>query len=92
MCSLNVDIPSSMTVRWILDSSFFMITPLNEVTQTGNTATLLIVNPQPSDAGDYECFFMGLDERRVIVLGNWLVILLIQYSYYCLWIAIKSAC
>ena len=68
MCSLNVDIPSSVTVRWILDSSFFIIPP-NEVTQTGNTATLLIVNPQPSDAGDYECFFMGLDERRVIVLG-----------------------
>ena len=69
MCSLNVDIPSSVTVIWILDSSFFMIAPPNEVTQTGNTVTLLIENPQPSDAGDYECFFVGLNKRRIIALG-----------------------
>ena len=68
-CSLNINIPSSVTVRWFLDSSDFMITPPNEVIQSGNTVILLIVNPRPSDAGDYECSFMGLNVQRIIVLG-----------------------
>ena len=66
MCSLNIDIPSSVTVRWYLDN---IITPPHEVITTGNTTTLLIQNPQPSDAGGYQCLFMGLNEQRVIVLG-----------------------
>ena len=69
MCSLNVTIPSSVTVIWSYNNSPFLITPPNEVTQSGNTATLLIVNPQPSDAGDYWCTFSGLNLRRIISLG-----------------------
>ena len=69
MCSLNIDIPSSVTVMWFLDSLSFIITPPNEVITAGNTTTLLIENPQPSDAGDYQCIFMKLNEGRVIVLG-----------------------
>ena len=70
-CSLNVNIPSSVTVTWFLNTLPFLITP-NKVIQSGNTTTLLIENPQPSDAGVYECSFMGLNDvllRRVIVLG-----------------------
>ena len=33
------------------------IAPSNEVTQTGSTTTLVIRNPQPSDAGVYQCVF-----------------------------------
>ena len=54
MCSLNVTIPSSMTVTWSHNGT---ITPPNEVLTTGNTTTLVIKNPQPSDAGIYQCVF-----------------------------------
>ena len=67
MCSLNIDIPSSVTVRWFLDN-VNIFTP-HEVITAGNTTTLLIENPQLSDAGDYQCLFMGLNVQRIIVLG-----------------------
>ena len=66
MCSLNIDIPSSVTVRWYLNN---IITPPHKVRTTGNTTTLLIENPQLSDAGDYTCVFMKLNMQRVIELG-----------------------
>ena len=71
MCSLNVIIPSSVTVIWSYNSNPFLIASPNEVTQTGNTTTttLLIVNTQPSYAGDYSCAFSGLNLRRFISLG-----------------------
>ena len=54
ICSLNVTIPSSMIIIWLHNGTLI---PPNEVTQTGNTTTLLIENPQPSDAGVYQCVF-----------------------------------
>ena len=71
MCSLNIDIPSSIMVIWLLNNNF-VVEPPNEVTQTGNTATLLIGDPQPSDVGDYACSFMfnELLLRRFIRLGE----------------------
>ena len=51
-CSLNVTIPSSVVVIWKHNTI-----PADEVTQAGNTTTLLIENPQPSDAGVYQCVF-----------------------------------
>ena len=53
MCSLNIDITSNMTVTWSHNGSVVMTAP----TQTGNTTTLQIENPQPSDAGVYQCVF-----------------------------------
>ena len=71
MCSLNVDIPSSIMVIWTRNDISVSTTPPNEVTETGNTATLLIGNPKPSDAGDYLCSFTfnGLLLQRIIHLG-----------------------
>ena len=69
MCSLNVIIPSSVTVIWTFNSNPFLITPPNEVLTAGNTTTLVIRNPQPSDAGVYSCLFSGLNLRRIISLG-----------------------
>ena len=71
MCSLNIDIPSSVMVLWEYNGALVSITPRNEITQTGNTATLLIGDPQPSDAGVYTCSFMfnELPLRRLINLG-----------------------
>ena len=46
-----------MTVTWLHNGTIVMTTPPNEVAQTDNTTTLLIGNPQPSDAGDYQCVF-----------------------------------
>ena len=57
MCSLNTDIPSSVTVTWLHNGNLVMTTPPNEVSTAGNTTTLVIVNPQPSDAGVYQCVF-----------------------------------
>ena len=57
MCSLNIDIPSSVTVTWLDGSNEFMLGPDDTITQDGNTATLIIGNPQQSDANVYECSF-----------------------------------
>ena len=66
-CSLNVTIPSSMAVTWLHNGT---IMPPNEVLTAGNTTTLLIRNPQPSDAGVYQCVFNdsinGWMLRRII--------------------------
>ena len=69
MCSLNVTIPSSVTVIWSYNNGPFLITPPNEVLTAGNTTTLVIRNPQPSDAGIYDCGFSGLNLQRIISLG-----------------------
>ena len=69
MCSLNVIIPSSETIIWSYNSGPLLIAPHNEIITNGNTTTLLIVNPQPSDAGVYQCIFSGLNLQRIISLG-----------------------
>ena len=56
MCSLNVIIPCSMTVTWSHNGTDIMAPP-NEVVTAGNTTTLVITNPQPSNAGVYQCVF-----------------------------------
>ena len=45
-----------MTVTWSHNGTDIM-TPPNEISTTGNTTTLVIRNPQPSDAGVYQCVF-----------------------------------
>ena len=55
-CSLNVTIPSSVTVIWIHNIDHPV--PDSELTQTGNTTTLLIEKLQQSDAGVYQCSFI----------------------------------
>ena len=56
ICSLNVNIPGSVTIIWTHNSIPILS---NEATQTtaGNTTTLQIENLQPSDAGVYQCVF-----------------------------------
>ena len=58
-CSLNITIPSSMFVLWRHNDSLVNIRPPNNATQTVKTATLLIGNLQPSDAGVYQCVFVN---------------------------------
>ena len=69
MCSLNIDIQHSVTVRWTHNSNLVMTTPPNGVITAGNTTTLVIGNPQPSDAGTYQCVFNELGLQRFINLG-----------------------
>ena len=57
-CSLNITIPFTVTVTWSHNTD--LITDLSQITQTGNTTTLLIENLQPSDAGVYQCTFNDL--------------------------------
>ena len=54
-CSLNTTIPSTVIVFWIHNNTNFVGS--SQTTTVGSTTTLLIRNPQPSDAGDYECVF-----------------------------------
>ena len=56
ICSLNIDISSSVEVTWLHNGSTIM-TPPNELTQTDNTTTLLKRDLQLSDAGVYQCVF-----------------------------------
>ena len=56
MCSLNVTIPSSMTVTWLHNGTIIM-TPPDEVLTAGSTTTLVIRNPLSSDVGVYQCVF-----------------------------------
>ena len=68
MCSLNIDISSNVTVTWLHNGSVVMTT----FTQTGNTTTLQIENPQPSDAGVYQCvfnntYYQWIEDRSVIL-------------------------
>ena len=70
MCSLNIIIPPSVTVTWSYNQiPFLTIEPPNEVITAGNTTTLVIGDPQPSDAGRYDCAFSGLGLTRIIILG-----------------------
>ena len=79
-CSLNVTIPSTVTVTWLHNGSVVITTPPNEVTTTGSTTTLEIRNPQPSDAGVYQCVFndtAGYVLRRsttLLIVGKLLII------------------
>ena len=69
-CSLNVTIPSSVTVTWTHNNNAVRTTLHNKIMQTGNTTTLLINNPQSSDVGDYQCVFGGLNLQRIIILSE----------------------
>ena len=71
-CSLNIEIPSGVTVTWFFRGFPIIVEPPNEVITVDNSTTLVIHNPQPSDVGDYQCLFMGLDLQRrpVIALGK----------------------
>ena len=73
-CSLNIDIPSGVTVSWLFRGFPIIIEPPYEVITVDNSTTLVIHNPQQSDhTGAYQCLFNGVDlERRpVITLGKY---------------------
>ena len=74
-CSLNVTIPSNITVIWTNNSG--PVDP-NNVMQTDTTTTLLIRNPQPSDAGHYSCTFNKLNLLRFIILSKPLIIIVLH--------------
>ena len=63
MCSLNIDIPSSVTVIWLHNNNTVMTTSSNNITKTGNTTTLTIENPQSSNAGVYQCVFNDIVDQ-----------------------------
>ena len=72
--SLNVTISHNMMITWLYNGSDIAQSPRYNIVQAGNTATLLIEDPQPSDAGVYQCVaddtVNGWILRRVIILGN----------------------
>jgi len=71
-CSLNVIIPSTLKVTWLYNDRISHF----QVVKTGSTATLLIENLQPSDAGVYQCVFTDPKGRwvlrRYIILSEYI--------------------
>ena len=79
-CSLNITIPSSMLILWRHNGSFVSVTSPNNTTQTGDTATLLIGNLQPSDAGVYQCVFNNPIPNGWILKRN--IVLRCKFNIY----------
>ena len=73
-CSLNVIIPSSVTVSWVQNST--IIIPSSEVTQDNHTTTLQIDSPESSDAGVDQCVFN--DTAGYVLRRNTILIILIN--------------
>ena len=67
MCSLNVTIPSGMTITWLHDSCV-VSTRTTQVDQTSKSAFLLRGRPEQSDAGAYQCVFN--DTAGYVLRGN----------------------
>ena len=76
-CSLNVIIPSTVTVTWLHNGSVVITTPPNGA---DSTTTLEIGDLQPSDAGVYQCVFndtAGYVLRRsttLLIVGKLLIL------------------
>ena len=64
MCSLNIDIPLGVEVMWLQNGNTIMTTP--NKTENGSTTTLLIEDPQPSDAGVYQCVFNDTENEWIL--------------------------
>ena len=92
ICSLNVNIPGSVTIIWIHNS---IPISSNEATQTtaDNSTTLLIENLQPSDAGVYQCVFddLALDGSRWTLRRNIRLIITGMFMHKAMHIAICFA-
>ena len=56
-CSLNITIPFGMFITWDHNGSIATTASNKNAMQTSHSTTLLIENPQSSDAGLYRCTF-----------------------------------
>ena len=56
-CSLNITIPFGMFITWDHNGNIATIASNKNTIQTSHSTTLLIENPQSSDAGLYRCTF-----------------------------------
>ena len=75
-CSLNVTIPSTVTVTWLHNGSAVMTIPTNSV-----TTALLVQNLQPSDAGVYQCVFNDTAGYVLRRRTNLLIVGMLLQSY-----------
>ena len=58
-CSLNITIPSGMFIVWDHNGNSATAASNKNAIQTSHGTTLLIENPQSSDAGVYQCQFIN---------------------------------
>ena len=65
ICSLNITIPSNIFVSWDHNGNVATVASNRNAIQTSHSTTLLIENPQSSDAGVYQCVFINLND------GGW---------------------
>ena len=56
MCSLNITIPSGMTITWLHNDSI-EATTMTQIDHNINTVSLIMGKLIPSDAGIYQCVF-----------------------------------
>ena len=57
-CSLNITIPSDIIIVWNHNGNIATAASNKNAIQTSHGTTLLIENPQSSDAGVYQCTFI----------------------------------
>ena len=79
MCSLNITIPSGMTITWLHDDCI-KFNSTTQVDQNSNTASLLKGIPRPSDAGVYQCMFN--DNAGCILSANITLLILGKLPIY----------
>jgi len=81
-----------MTVRWFHDGNLAMTSPPNEVIQSGSNTTLVIRNPQPSDAGIYQCVFNVSSSGQMLRRNISVNITGVFMCRYILWVQCLSRC
>ena len=69
-CSLNITIPFSTIVIWSHNGNIATIASNRNAIKTSHSTTLLIENPQSSDAGVYQCMFNGIANDGWVLRRN----------------------
>ena len=78
-CSLNITIPFGMFITWDHNGSIATTASNKNAIQTSHSTTLVIRNPQSSDAGLYQCTFNNAVNDRWVLRRN--IRLLITSTY-----------
>ena len=78
-CSLNITIPFGMFITWDHNGTISTTASNKNAVQTSHSTTLLIENPQSSDAGLYRCTFNNAVNDRWVLRRH--IILLITSMF-----------
>ena len=81
MCSLNITIPTNMFIFWDRNGNLATKASNKNAIETSHGTTLLIGNPQSSDAGVYQCVFNNVAGDGWALRRNIRLIITSTYVY-----------